>query len=126
MPKRVPFAEPDPAGSERARIAKATRDLATEVSRLRPQALTRSNGEEADHGGIGRIDDRDVDHHYHHHKSKADELNKDDDKDNNRYPANFTKGLAHDEFGLLGNPWHYQQFVEAVTPSRCTTGGCGT
>ncbi|MEM1423030.1 MAG: hypothetical protein AAGH64_03405, partial [Planctomycetota bacterium] len=49
MSRRLPFADPDPAGSERARIAKATRDLATEISRLTPQALTRSNGEETDH-----------------------------------------------------------------------------
>lgn len=47
---KLPYAEPDPAGSERARNAKKIRDLATEISRLSPQALTRSNGEEADHG----------------------------------------------------------------------------
>ncbi|MEL6479476.1 MAG: hypothetical protein AAFR17_19280, partial [Pseudomonadota bacterium] len=47
---KLPFSEPDPAGSERARIAKRMRDLATEVSRLQPQALTRTNAEENDHG----------------------------------------------------------------------------
>ncbi|MEL7538074.1 MAG: vanadium-dependent haloperoxidase [Pseudomonadota bacterium] len=50
MSGKLPFADPDPAGSERARIAKSVRDLSTEISRLNPQALTRSNGEEADHG----------------------------------------------------------------------------
>lgn len=49
-PGKLPYAEPDPAGSERARIAKQVRDLATEVSRINPQALTRSNNEEQDHG----------------------------------------------------------------------------
>ncbi len=47
---KLPYAEPDPAGSKRARSAKKIRDLATEISRLQPQALTRTNGEEADHG----------------------------------------------------------------------------
>jgi hypothetical protein len=46
---KLPHAEPEPAGSERARAAKAYRDLATEMARLHPQALTRTNGEEADH-----------------------------------------------------------------------------
>jgi hypothetical protein len=46
----LPYAKPDPDGSERARAAKAKRDLATEVARLRPSALTEVNGEEADHG----------------------------------------------------------------------------
>lgn len=49
---QLPYSEPHPAGSERARAAKAMRDLATEVSRLQPQALTRANGEEADHGPV--------------------------------------------------------------------------
>ena len=66
---KLHFAEPDPAGSERARTAKKLRDLATEISRLQPQALTRTNGEEADHGP--------------------------------QYPANFTKGLCHDDCGLV-------------------------
>ncbi|PCH59789.1 MAG: bromoperoxidase [Gammaproteobacteria bacterium] len=44
------FSEPDPAGSERSRQAKVFRDLATEISRLQPQALTRTNNEESDHG----------------------------------------------------------------------------
>ncbi len=46
---KLPYSEPDPAGSERARNAKKIRDLATEVARLQPQALTRSNAEESDH-----------------------------------------------------------------------------
>ncbi|MEM8667280.1 MAG: vanadium-dependent haloperoxidase [Planctomycetota bacterium] len=48
---RLPFSDPDPAGSERARIAKKQRDLATEIARLQPQALTRTNAEEVDHAG---------------------------------------------------------------------------
>ena len=79
---KLPYAEPVPAGSERARHAKAARDLATEISRLHPQALTRSNGEEADHGFP--------------------------------YPANFTKGLQHDDCGLVAHPGDYPCFVEAV------------
>ncbi len=47
---KLPYSEPHLAGSERARMAKKMRNLATEVSRLHPQALTRANGEEADHG----------------------------------------------------------------------------
>ncbi|MEM7705637.1 MAG: bromoperoxidase [Pseudomonadota bacterium] len=45
---KLPYSEPDPAGSERARKARAQRNLATEISRLTPQALTRTNDEEAD------------------------------------------------------------------------------
>ncbi|MEM8988985.1 MAG: bromoperoxidase [Pseudomonadota bacterium] len=86
---RLPFAEPDPAGSERARIAKAYRDLATEISRLSPQALTRANGEETDHG------------------SEKDGIEP-------SYPANFTKGLKHDNCGLLENAEDYRCFVEAI------------
>ncbi|NOQ13880.1 MAG: bromoperoxidase [Methyloprofundus sp.] len=36
-----------------------------------------------------------------------------------KYPANFTKGLAHDENGLLEKPEDYQLFVEAInSPDR--------
>lgn len=49
---KLPFSDPVPAGSERAHSAKSYRDLATEISRLHPQALTRANGEEADHAPI--------------------------------------------------------------------------
>ena len=84
---KLSFAEPDPAGSERARAAKDLRDLATEISRLQPQALTRTNSEEADHGP--------------------------------QYPANFTKGLAHDKFGLVEHKEDYWCFVEAInSPDR--------
>ncbi len=48
---KLPYSDPDPAGVERATKAKRLRDLATETARLRPQALTRANGEEADHDG---------------------------------------------------------------------------
>lgn len=47
---KIPYSEPDPAGSERARLSKKFRDLSTEISRLRPQALTSANREEMDHG----------------------------------------------------------------------------
>ena len=79
---KLPFAEPVPAGSKRARAAKEMRQLAAEVSRLHPQALTRSNGEEQDHGP--------------------------------QYPANFTKGLRHDECGVLEDGAAYHCFVEAI------------
>ena len=46
----IPFSEPDPAGCERARLSKKLRNLATDIARLRPQALTQTNREEADHG----------------------------------------------------------------------------
>ncbi|MEM7505908.1 MAG: vanadium-dependent haloperoxidase [Pseudomonadota bacterium] len=84
---KLPFAEPDPAGSERAREAKRVRDLATEISRLSPQAQTRTNQEENDHGP--------------------------------QYPANFTKGLLHDECGVLDDADDYRCFVEAINaPDR--------
>ena len=85
---RLPYAEPDPAGSERARKAKNLRDLATEISRLQPQALTRTNGEEADHGP--------------------------------QYPANFTKGLAHNAFGVVEHAEDYPNFVEAINSTDRT------
>ncbi len=99
LSRTLPFAVPDPAGSERAKIAKQIRDLATEISRLQPQATTRANGEENDHGPV--------------------------------YPANFTKGLLHDENGLLvhkydsgGNPIRlngdYPDFVEAINSTDRT------
>ncbi|MEM9144909.1 MAG: bromoperoxidase [Pseudomonadota bacterium] len=47
---KLAFSEPDPAGSERARLAKQQRGLATEIARLTPQALTKTNAEETDHG----------------------------------------------------------------------------
>lgn len=83
----IPYSEPDPAGSERARKSKDLRDLATDIARLRPQALTQSNREEDDHGPV--------------------------------YPANFTKGLLHDDCGLLANADDYRCFVEAInSPDR--------
>ena len=84
---KLPYAEPDPAGSERARSAKKIRDLATEIARLQPQALTRTNAEEADHGP--------------------------------QFPANFTKGLYHDDYGILKHAEDYRCFVEAInSPDR--------
>ena len=84
---KLPFSTPDPAGSERALNAKKIRDLATEVARLQPQALTQDNAEEADHS--------------------------------DKYPANFTKGLLHDKWGLVKNPSDYHCLVEAInSPDR--------
>ncbi|WP_432201301.1 hypothetical protein ACRAQ7_03600 [Erythrobacter sp. W53] len=94
MSNRLPFTEPSPSGSVRAREAKRQRDLATEISRLRPQALTRANGEELEHG-TGKREAR-------------------------TYPANFTKGLAHDENGFLAVPEHYSRFVEAINSPEVT------
>lgn len=97
--RKLPFSVPDPAGSERAKIAKQIRDLATEISRLQPQATTRANGEEDDYGPI--------------------------------YPTNFTKGLLHDENGLLIHDYDdcgnaisiysdYPDFVEAINSTDRT------
>ena len=80
--KKINYSKPDPIGCERANESKKQRDLATKISRLNPQALTQSNGEENDHGPL--------------------------------YPANFTKGLAHDDNGLLEDPSDYRKFVEAI------------
>lgn len=91
---KVPYAEPHSAGSERAHEAKKVRDLATEVSRIHPQAMTRANGEEADHGAAKKV------------TGKDDVVG--------RYPANFTKGLHHNKFGLVEDPADYRCFVEAI------------
>ena len=40
---KIPYSDPDETGSERARSSKKLRDLATDIARLRPQALTRSS-----------------------------------------------------------------------------------
>lgn len=95
---KLPYAEPDPAGSERARSAKKIRDLATEISRLQPQALTRANGEEADHGP---------------RKAKNPKTCEVEDVGAS-YPANFTKGLCHDNCGLVQHPEDYRCLVEAI------------
>ena len=47
---KLPFSEPVPIGTDRAQHAKSYRDLATEISRLHPQAITRANAEEVDYG----------------------------------------------------------------------------
>ena len=100
---KIPYAEPVPAGSKRARKSKAYRDLATEVSRLHPQALTKANGEENDH------------------KPCALKQVCEDDKqkiiNDPAYPANFTKGLAHNINGFLVEPGDYECFVEAINSS---------
>jgi len=93
---KIPFQYPDPSGTERAGEAKKFRDLATEISRLRPHAVSRANG---------------------------DETNERPDSDNderNTYPANFTKGMLHDQStGLLANANDYHCLVEAInSPDR--------
>lgn len=88
----IPYTGPDPAGSERSLVAKKYRELVTEVSRLHPQALTRANCEESDHNSDG---------------------------DNATFPANFTKGLLHNECGLLEHAEDYRCLVEAInSPDR--------
>ncbi len=79
---RIAYSTPIPAGSARAAEAKRLRDLATEFSRTQAQALTRANGEEADHS--------------------------------DKHPANFTKGLQHDDYGVLKEADDYRCFVEAI------------
>jgi len=83
----LPYSKPDPNGSERALAAKKKRDLATEISRLRPSALTETNCEESDHSSDG---------------------------DDAVYPASFTKGLKHDYNGLLAEAEDYRRFVKAI------------
>lgn len=46
---KIPYQNPDPAGTERSHEAKEFRDLSTEVARTRPHAATLNNGEETDH-----------------------------------------------------------------------------
>ena len=87
---KIPFQNPDPAGSERAQAVHEFRDLATEIARQRPHALTGTNGEEADHAP----------------------------DDNGRgYAANFTKGLEHDSNGLIAYADDYHRLVEAINSS---------
>lgn len=90
---KINFSEPTPSGSSRAKLAKFQRDLATEVARLTPQALTQANNEETDSSS---------------------------DKNNASYPASFTKGLAHDDNGLLENSKDYHDFVEAINSPDST------
>ncbi len=86
---KIPHSEPEVSGSARARMAKHIRTLALEISRLHPQAMTKANGEENDHGFAGE-------------GQKA------------TYPANFTKGLLHDKNGLLKEAADYRCFVTAI------------
>ncbi len=48
--RKLKYSKPHATGCERAKLAKQQRDLATEISRLQPQAQTQANGEEGDHG----------------------------------------------------------------------------
>ena len=83
---KLPHNVPCPNGTERARKAKELRDKATEISRTRPHAASRNNGEELDFAGA-------------------------------KFPSNFTKGLHHDEFGILSFGDDYRTFVEAINSS---------
>ncbi len=49
----LPHSVPCPNGTERSHRAKALRDLVSEISRTRPHAATRSNGEEVDFADAG-------------------------------------------------------------------------
>lgn len=93
---KIPFQYPDPSGTERATSAKNFRDLATEIARLRPHAITRANDDE-----INERPDVVAGERY-------------------TYPTKFTKGLLHDQMtGLLAKPDDYHCFVEAInSPDR--------
>jgi hypothetical protein len=84
----LPFSEPDPSGVERARAARNYRQMASDIARLRPQAMTKSNHEEADY--------------------------------DDHFPTNFTKGLLHDQNGLLAEASDYHCLVEAINSSDRT------
>lgn len=87
---KLPFSEPSPSGSRRAKSAKAFRELATEVARLRPHAKTITNLEEQDFTPHAKTD-------------------------KGGYATNFTKGLRHDsDCGLVLNAQDYRHFVEAI------------
>ena len=91
---KLPLSTPELSGSARAREARRIRRLATEISRLNPQALTRANGEEDDHAP--------------------------NEKGQGGYPANFTKGLLHNNYGLIKNAVDYRNFVEAINSHDTT------
>lgn len=80
---KIPHSVPCPNGTERARKAKELRELAAEISRTRPHAVSRNNAEELDYA-------------------------------DSRFPTNFTKGLHHDEFGIVSFGDDYRTFVEAI------------
>lgn len=80
---KLPHSVPCPNGTARARKAKELRALAAEISRTRPHAASRNNGEELDYASA-------------------------------KFPTNFTKGLHHDEFGILSFGDDYRTFVEAI------------
>jgi len=46
---KIPHSVPCPNGTERARKAKELRELAAEISRTRPHAVSRNNAEELDY-----------------------------------------------------------------------------
>ncbi|MEL6869546.1 MAG: vanadium-dependent haloperoxidase [Pseudomonadota bacterium] len=97
---KIPFQSPDPAGTERAKQARDFRNLASEVSRIRPQALTRTNGEETDYG-----------------PDSSDPVKKGGKIHHPSYPTNFTKGLAHNQDGVVDDAADYHCFVEAINSS---------
>lgn len=45
---KIPYQIPNPSGHERAIAAGEFRHMAHEIARVRPHALTRTNGEETD------------------------------------------------------------------------------
>lgn len=96
MINRLPFAEPVPGRSQRAKTAKQARDLATEISRIRPQAQTKSNGEEIEHCPADLSENAPG------------------------FAANFTKGLLHNGNGMVQAPVDYLDFVEAINSTDLT------
>jgi len=80
---RLPHHVPCPNGTDRAARAKTLRDLASDISRTRPHAVTQPNGEEFDYQSAN-------------------------------FPSNFTKGLYHDDKGILADGNDYAGFVEAI------------
>jgi len=95
---KLPHAVPCPNGTERAQRAKKLRDLCTEIARTRAHAATITNDEEADYSGDVVLSDKSG---QEAHRSGG-------------FPTNFTKGLLHDEFGLLAHVTDYARFVEAI------------
>lgn len=89
---KLPYSEPVPSGSKRAELAREFRYKMADVAYSRPKAKTLSNQEEADHGSM---------------RSKTDSVKP-------SYPANFTKGLYHNQFGLLEDSEDYRLFVQAI------------
>lgn len=89
---KLPYGTPHTSGPARARAAREVREFASDLARIRPQATTQTNDEETDHGATSCIG------------QNHDAV----------YPANFTKGLGHDDYGVLIDPADYRAFVKGI------------